>query len=158
MKKQLFGFLLIFSFAFTISAQMNEAQKLDEFSSYTCEEMLYFLDIFGAKVFEAENSKGFIIVYEGKYSRFVPGNNNGRAKFLPKFGESAFRTREMRNYLINFRSFPKEKFLFVSGGFRENHTVELWIVPNGTTPPKASPTIKEIKYRKGKPEMLCTMG
>jgi hypothetical protein len=57
--------------------------------------------------------------------------------------------------MINFRRFPKEKVLFISGGFRENHTVELWVVPNGANPPKATPTLESMKYRKGKPVNMC---
>lgn len=158
MKKQLFSFLLALFFAFSVSAQNKEARKFDEFESYNCEDMMARLDYFANDIVNEPNSKGFVIVYEGKYFKYV-NNSKGEDKlknFLPRFSESAFRTRLMQNYLLNFRRFPKEKILFISGGFRENHTVELWTVPNGANLPKSLPTFKDMKYRKGKPENICS--
>jgi hypothetical protein len=43
----------------------------------------------------------------------------------------------------------------VDGGFREDLTVELWIVPSGATPPENSPTVdpsevQTIQPRRGR--------
>ncbi|HEY0659480.1 MAG TPA: hypothetical protein VGD05_13445 [Pyrinomonadaceae bacterium] len=157
MKKIFFSFILFAILTINVFAQAKAALKIDEFSNYNCEDMLVRLDYFANDLMKEPNVKGFVIVYEGKYSKYV---NNGKGEnklkpFLPRFGESAFRTRSMQNHLLNFRTFPKEKFLFISGGFRENHTVELWIVPNGENPPKPTATLENIKYRKGKPEHIC---
>jgi len=157
MKKQFLIFLFLLSFVLSIAAQTKEARKFDEFSHYYCDDMLARLDYFVNDIMKESNAKGFIIVYEGKYSKQI-NNRKGENElktFLPRFGESTVRTRIMQNYLINFRRFPKEKVLFLSGGFRENHTVELWIVPNGANSPKPTPTLEKIKYRKGKPEDIC---
>jgi hypothetical protein len=48
-----------------------------------------------------------------------------------------------------------QNFEFVVAGFRENFTVEFWIVPNGVTPPEPSPTLTKMKYRKGIPAKFC---
>jgi len=156
MKKQLFSFLLLLSCAVSVSAQTKEARKITEFDSYSCDDLLVRLDYFANDVRKESNVKGFVIVYEGRYSKTVNNKGENELKtFLPRFGESAYRIQLMQNHLLNFRGFSKEIFLFVSGGFRENHTVELWIVPNGANPPKSSSTLEDIKYRKGKPENIC---
>ena len=156
MRKKISNFLIIFSFAFTVSSQTKEARKIDELINYHCDDMLARLDNLASQIMKESNAKGFLIVYEGKYSLNV--NNKGKNElkiFLPRFGESSLRTQIMQNHLLNFRNLPKEKFLFISGGFRESHTVELWIVPTGANPPKPTPTLENIKYRKGKPEDIC---
>ena len=53
---------------------------------------------------------------------------------------------------------PQEKFVFVESGFLEDFKVELWNVPDGATPPKPTPTLKRMKYRKGKPVGFCLGG
>lgn len=156
MRKQFFSFLLLFSFAFTGSAQTKEARMIDELINYHCDDMLARLDNLASQTMDESNAKGFLIIYEGRYSLNV--NNKGKKElkmFLPRFGEAAIRTQIMQSHLLKFRKLPKEKFLFISGGFRENHTVELWIVPNGVNPPKPTPTLKNIKYRISKPVNVC---
>jgi len=148
--------LLFLCLALIVSAFAQEARKIDELSNYYCDDMLARLDYLASETMKESNAKGFVIVYEGRYSKYV--NNRGKNElktFLPRFGESAYRTKSMQNHLLNFRNLPKEKFLFISGGFRENHTVELWVVPNGANPLKSTPTLENIKYRKGKPEDIC---
>jgi thioredoxin-related protein len=158
MKKTIIGFIFIILLSFSISAQTKEARKFDEFESYTCEEMMMRLDIFGNELSNEPTSKGFVIVFEGNYSKYVYKDKD-KAKlktFLPRFGESILRTYEMQIYFLNFRKFPKERVSFIDGGFRKNHTVELWIIPSGTTLPKSLPSIENIQYRKGKPQNNCS--
>ncbi|MBV8857759.1 MAG: hypothetical protein JOZ02_12560, partial [Acidobacteria bacterium] len=40
-----------------------------------------------------------------------------------------------------------DRIVTVDGGYREELTVELWVVPSGATPPAASPTVdpSEVK-------------
>jgi hypothetical protein len=140
-----------------IFARNDEFVMFDHLDTYNCEDMMLRLDNFMNALSSEENSKGFIVVYEGKYSKYDWNNKKeGQLRyFLPRFGESSLRIHLMQNYMINFRRFPKEKVLFVSGGFRENHAVELWVVPNGANPPKPTPTLENIQYRKGKPKNIC---
>jgi hypothetical protein len=156
MKKQLFSFLLIISFVFSVSAQTKEARKIDELINYDCDDMLARLDRLASQTMKDSKAKAFIIIYEGRYSLNVSNKGeNEKRIFLPRFGESVVRTQIMQNHLLNFRNLPREKILFVSGGFRENHTVELWVVPNGANPPKPTPTLENMKYRKGNPVNVC---
>ena len=157
MMKILFGFVFfILSFA-NILAQTKEARKIDELVDYFCDDMLARLDVFASQTLNEPNAKGFLIIYEGKYSVSVYNKygNGKRQLVLPKFGEANVRGQIMRRHLINFRNLSKEKFLFVSGGFREHHTVELWVVPNGANSPKPTPTLENMKYRKGEPIDIC---
>lgn len=151
MRKILFSLVFLFLFI-NIFAQNKEARKIDEFGVVPCEEFRARLDSFLSELQIAGQSKGFIIVYEGNYSyRIYDQYPNTKFKtYLPSFGESNYRTQVMINH-FKFRNFDPSKYLFISGGFREKHEIEFWIVPNGVKPPKASPTLDKIKYRKGKP-------
>ncbi len=53
---------------------------------------------------------------------------------------------------------PSEKIVFIEAGFREKLTIEFWLVPLGAEPPKPNPTLKKMKYQKGKPLDLCSSG
>ncbi|MCU1287835.1 MAG: hypothetical protein JWN60_64 [Acidobacteria bacterium] len=157
MKKILFSLIFLILLSGNISARRDEFVMFDQLQSYNCEDFMARLDNFMNALSNDGTSRGFIVVYEGRYSEYVYNKKKeGKLKsFLPRFSESAFRVHLMQNYMINFRRFPKEKVLFISGGFRENHTVELWVVPNGANPPKATPTLESMKYRKGKPVNMC---
>ena len=52
-----------------------------------------------------------------------------------------------RDYLITQRGIDASRFEVVNGGFREDDSVELWIVPSGAAAPKATPTVqaKDLK-------------
>ena len=152
MKKFLSSFVFFALLAINIFAQAKEARRIDEFGVIPCGDFRSRLDNFLAKLQNESKSKGFVIVYEGKYSYQIYDQYplTKLKTYLPAFGESNYRTQVMMNH-FKFRSFPSDKYLFISGGFRENHAVELWIVPNGATSPKPTPTLDKINYRKGKP-------
>ncbi len=153
MKKNLFKIVFLMFVTINISARSDKFIMFDQLQSYNCEDLMVRLDNFIFTLGADKTSRGFIVVYEGKYLNYI--NEKKSKSLLPRFGESALRVHFMQNYLINFRGFPKEKVLFISGGFREEHTVELWVVPNGANPPKSSPTLENMKYRKGKPSRFC---
>ena len=151
MKKQLFSFLLTLFFALNISAQNKEARKFDEFGNAQCEDLRMRLDNF---LFELQNnpqSKGYVIVYDGKhyYYDYSRGRNPKIKYQLPVLGEATLLTHQMLKH-FKFRVGPSDRYLFISGGYRENYTVELWVVPTGAKPPKPTPTLEDIKYRNGK--------
>lgn len=155
MKKQILIFLFLLSFAFDVAAQLEEPRKVDEFESIQCEDLRTRLDSFLVEIQNNPQSKGFVIVYEGKYSSYIY-NRSGISKrkyHLPTFGEANYRTQVFLKH-FQFRQFQSDKYLFIDGGFRENHSVELWIVPDTAKPPKPTPTLSNIKYRKGKPILI----
>jgi hypothetical protein len=45
--------------------------------------------------------------------------------------------------MVNTRGVDPGRIVTVDGGYREDMTVELWIVPSGATPPTASPTLQQ---------------
>ena len=159
-KKQLHILILVVSLVSSILAQTKEARKIDEFGSIPCEELRARLDSFLSELQNNPQTKGFVIVYEGKY--FYPDFNKYPPEkiktYLPAFGEAQLRTQAFINH-FKWRNFPSDRYLFISGGYREKHTVEFWIVPNGAKPLRPSPTLDKMKFRKGKPERItCEEG
>ncbi len=157
MKKRLFSFLLALFFALSVSAQNKEARKIGELNSFwECEFVRTSLDNFFFDLQNDSQATGFVITYEGKYSEKIYDNKgNSKTKtYLPRVGEAAYRIQTIRNH-IKFRNFSPDRILFIDGGFREEHKVEFWIVPNGTELPKPKPTLEEMKYRKGKSFWKC---
>lgn len=149
MKKQLFSFLLLITLAFSVSAQENESRKIDEISSLWRSETLRNVDNFLFELQDDPKAMGFVIFYEGKY---LTRDKNSKTKMLyPKYGETSCRVQAIRDHIKLRRTFPINRVLFIDGGFREEQTTELWIVPNNAELPKPSPTLDTMKYRKGKP-------
>ena len=147
--------LLIIFCLFTLSAfaQTKEVWKVDEFLHITCEDLKARLDYFAIAINEEPKSIGYAVIYEGRYSKNIY-DRKGNAipkKILPTFGESVSFTQLMQKYIFKFRRFSQEKLIFIDGGFRENFTVEFWLVPDGAKLPKPTPTLETMKYRKGAP-------
>lgn len=159
MKKRLFGFLILLSLVFTVSAQSKEVQKLDEFGNTNCDDYLARMDYLLSEINNSTNSKGYIFVYEGKLKEFTYHKNNrnqGTRYISSEVGSGKELIRYLKNQL-SFRRFPTEKVIFVEAGFREKFTIEFWLVPDDVDAPKPSPTLKKIKQRKQtrKPNGFC---
>ncbi|MEO8072280.1 MAG: hypothetical protein ABI686_03445 [Acidobacteriota bacterium] len=158
MKKHFLILIILLSLVISVSARIDEAVMFDQLdSTTTCEDMNVRLDYWAIERNKNPESKGYAIVYEGKYFRDVSNDNEKRKlkAFLPTFGESAFRTNLMMKYMFKVRKNSKQNFIFIDGGFRKNFSVELYISPNSAPPPKPSPTLENIKYRKGNPQFKC---
>jgi hypothetical protein len=84
------------------------------------------LDNFANALQENPGAQGYIIAYGGR--RGVAGEAQRRADFA-------------RDYLVNTRGIDAGRLVTIDGGFREEATTELWIVPSGATPPTASPNV-----------------
>ena len=56
-------------------------------------------------------------------------------------GEAQRRCDRAKDYLVNTRGISADRIQTVDGGYKEDLTVELWIVPSGATAPQASPTV-----------------
>ncbi len=150
-QKSFFSFLLLLLFVFSVSAQNKEARQFEEFGNIQCGDLRSRLDNFLIELQNNPQSRGYVIVYDGKhyfydYSR----GRNPKIKYqLPVFGEATLLTQQILKH-FKYRNVSPDRYLFISGGYRENYTVELWVVPTGAKPPKSTPTANEIKYRKGK--------
>jgi hypothetical protein len=151
---------LIFSFVVLISsscAQNRQPQKIDEFDDFDCEAAWARLDSFIISIQNEPNAKAYILYYGGKrYKNGYVYNKKIKKDVqifsLPKRGEARATVLRWRQYLVNFRGIDPERIVLVDGGYRENHSVDLWLVPANAKPPKPTPTLKEkdIKFRKGK--------
>ena len=139
-------FLLLFSLG--AFAQGSEARLREEFGNVPCDDLIARLDMFLAEVHNEPSSRGVVVLYEGKYWSYE------KEKLVrPVFGEVQMRANLIRSH-FSFRGFPTDRILFVSGGFRDEHHAELWLVPPGAPLPKPKPSLKSVQYRKGKPTSI----
>lgn len=95
-----------------------------EFPSTSFNEDKANLDNFAVALQGEPGARGYVIVYQGRRSR------PGRATQL---GERS------RQYLVNTRNIDQSRIVVVPGGTRETDSFELWLVPQGATPPQARP-------------------
>ena len=47
-----------------------------------------------------------------------------------------------RDYLVSQRKIDASRIVLSNGGFREEDSVDVWIVPRGATPPRPAPTVQ----------------
>lgn len=142
---------LLFCILFCVSAFSQEAQKIDEFDSFNCEEYLARMDNFQNVLNNNPSAKGYILIYEGKLAKY----DRGKIYYVfPHFGEAKSYKRTMIRRMA-FRKFDKARIVFVEAGFREKLTVEFWLVPPGSEQPQPTPTLTKMRYRKGKPQDFC---
>lgn len=148
---------LIMSFAVISFAQYTEARNVDEFGNIYCDDYLARIDVLLVELKNSPDSKEYIFVYEGKTRMALYDKNNkyaGEKYILPHFGQALKTIETMKKRMKLYRVDMKRLF-FIKGGFRKNFTVDLWIVPKGAPPPKPTPTLNKMKYRKGKPSGFC---
>ena len=111
------------------------AKKLDEYGTIKDEDETARLDRFIPAVTAREQA--YIIVYAGR--------SNVR-------GQANTDLRRIRAYLLK-AGLPTDRIVTLDGGYREELTRELWLVPVGAEVPKRSPTVnaKEIVFPKPTP-------
>lgn len=139
--------LSLFSYVFA-----QEARKVVEFGNRSCDDLTIGMIDFFDEVTSVKDSKGYIIVYNGKVLR--PLYNQQNKTVYPHRNEAKAEIENIKTR-IKFYYFDKNRIVFIDGGFREKFTVELWLVPSSASIPKATPTLKTMKYRKGKAEPSC---
>jgi hypothetical protein len=94
------------------------------------------LDNFAIQLQNDPGAQGYIIAYGGR--RGAAGEAQTRADFA-------------KNYLVNSRGIDPGRIVTVDGGFREEATTELWLVPGGATPPTASPNVDASEVQTTRP-------
>lgn len=100
--------------------------KFDEYGNIAFNDEKARLDNFAIELQNNPDAQGYIIAYGGR---------RGRA------GEAMARADRAKNYLVNTRGVDPGRIVTVDGGYREDLTVELWIVPSGADTPEATPTV-----------------
>jgi hypothetical protein len=109
-----------------------QARKVTEYSRWDAVVPLARVDTF-AKVLKSEpTAQGYIVVYGGR--RTVKDEAVDEASWV-------------RRRLIRRAAIDSMLIGVIDGGYREWHTVELWLVPKGASPPMAAPTITVREVR-----------
>lgn len=94
------------------------------------------LSAFAVQLKNAPGAQGYLLVYVGRRGLA------GEAK------KAAARSQE---YLVKTRGIDARRIVTVHAGFKEEVTIDLWLVPTGAIPPVADPTIDPGEVRITKP-------
>ena len=108
------------------------AQEFDECNNCTFDDQKARLDHFAVALQNEPGTRAYIIAYGGRKS--------------PLSQVEVLMSRA-RDYLITQRGIDASRLTVVNGGFREEDSVELWMVPSGAKPPQATPTIKASELK-----------
>ena len=151
--------------------QTNEAFKLREFGRESCDYTQERLDVLLVALQENPTSKAYIISYDGYYKSRKNGKtvvihslSRAREDFFKKHiymrrryisGSDGKLLREDTDVKVD-----DPRIFYVKGGYRDEYSVELWLVPQHAAIPKPSPTVdpKDKKFKGLKifrDSMLC---
>ena len=102
------------------------ARKVDEYGNIRFNDEKARLDNYAIELQNDPTAQGNLICYGGR---------RGRA------GEAQRRCDRAKDYLVTTRGIDGSRIITTDGGFKEDLTVELWVVPSGATAPVASPSV-----------------
>ncbi|HEX5886209.1 MAG TPA: hypothetical protein VFY67_16830 [Pyrinomonadaceae bacterium] len=103
------------------------AQEFDECNSCSNDDQKARLDNLAVELQNDPSTRAYIFAYGGRMS---------------PLGQVEKLMSRARDYLITQRGIDASRLTVVNGGFREEDSVELWIVPSGAAAPKATPTVR----------------
>ena len=103
------------------------AREFDECNNCTFDDQKARLDNLAVELQNDPSTRGYIIAYGGRYSPLA------RLDVLMK---------RARDYMVEPRGIDASRLTIVNGGFREEDSVELWVVPSGAAPPRTTPTVQ----------------
>ena len=103
-----------------------EARKFDEYGKLAAGDENPRLDNFAIELQNDPTAQGYVIAYGGRKSLA---------------GTAMKMADRVKDYLVKKRNLDAQRVMTLDGGFREEPTVELWLVPSGATPPSATPTV-----------------
>jgi hypothetical protein len=98
----------------------------DEYGDIPFEDEQARLDNFAMELQNDPTSQGYLICYGGR---------------VGYEGEARRRCDRAKGYLSNTRDISADRIVTVDGGYREDLTVKVVVVPSGATPPAPSPTV-----------------
>lgn len=96
----------------------------------------------------------YFLIYEGKEKRY-DARSHRTVLINSPVGSAQAKIRSMKAYLL-LRKSPLKNYVFVKAGFRENSTVEIWLVKNVSNLPKPTPTLEKGRYGRRKALGFCT--
>lgn len=151
-------FLLIFCCLIVFNQQSfpqdSKAKLIQSFGFLQCS---YFINYVALNELRIPDSKIYVIYYEGKYTIYNPSRWNRKTQRYesslvnPRRGDGLNRAKEVEIFLTE-NDFAESSITLINGGYRDDLTLEVWLAPKDSLPPKPSQTVseKEITFRKGK--------
>jgi hypothetical protein len=112
--------------------QLTPPKRFDEFPSVTHDDDKARFDNLAIELQNNPGSTGYVVAYAGR---------NSRAGEADRMGQRAI------EYLTTTRGLSGDRVRFVNGGYRETNSFELWLVPQGATPPSPTPTLTPEQIR-----------
>ena len=111
------------------------AREFDECTNCTFDDQKARLDNLAVELQNDPSTRAYVIAYGGRMS---------------PVGQVEKLMSRAREYLVTQRGIDASRLSMVNGGFREDDSVDLWIVPSGASAPQPTPTVQagEIKRRK----------
>jgi hypothetical protein len=108
------------------------ARDFDECNNCTFDDQKARLDNLAVELQNDPSTTAYIIAYGGRTS---------------PVGQVQRLLTRAREYLTTQRNIDAARLVLVNGGFREADSVDLWLVPSGAAPPRATPTVQagEVK-------------
>ena len=103
------------------------AREFDECNHCTFDDQKARLDNLAVELQNDPSTRAYIIAYGGRMS---------------PLGQVEKLMSRAREYLITQRGIDGSRIVTVNGGFREDDSVELWIVPSGAAAPRPTPTVQ----------------
>ena len=115
-----------------LGASVSAAEKPDEYADVCWKREKEILRNFAIELKNRPGSRGYLIHYAGRRT--------------PSQDIALRRGRRAKEYLVGLGISP-ERIVAVDGGFREEFTWEIWVVPPGAMPPSATPTVERSEVR-----------
>lgn len=111
------------------------AREFDECVNCTFDDQKARLDNLAVELQNDPTTRAYIIAYGGRMS---------------PVGQVEKLMTRAKDYIIRQRGIDASRLTIVNGGYREEDSVELWVVPSGAAAPQATPTVQagEIKRKR----------
>ena len=112
--------------------------RFDEYGAVNCEEEWARLDNYTNELLKTKTTKAVVIVYGGRRDT--------------RRDEVQSRISFIKHYLTASRGIERWRLAIYNGGFRENFTTVLWVLPGGLDAKLLiSPTVigKDVKFKRG---------
>lgn len=118
-----------------IEKKVIVAREFDECNSCTFDDQKARLDNLAVELQNDPSTRGYILAYGGRMS---------------PIGQVEKLMSRARDYLVTQRGIDASRLVVVNGGFREEDSVELWLVPSGAATPLPTPTVQAGEVKPGK--------
>ena len=118
-----------------IEKKVIVAQEFDECNNCSNNDQKARLDNLAVELQNDPSTRAYIIAYAGRMS---------------PLGQVEKLISRAREYLVSHRGIDASRLTVVNGGFREDDSVELWLVPSGAAAPQATPTVQMGEVNPGK--------